>query len=94
MIALSTYLTSAESLGDLCRARQDALAHMTADLRETGNFRDRGDAVRQLHGDGYPTIDIMILVDEAIYALKQEVIAREMSDVNHAYRVDTYSDLC
>ena len=85
MIALQTFLRTAESLGDLSRARADALRHMIADLMETGNFRNRGDAVRQLHGDGYPTIDIMILVGEAIYACQQEVIAREMSDedVNH-----------
>src|ERR1700734_928646 len=76
MIALQTFLRTAESLGDLSRARADALRHMIADLMETGNFRNRGDAVRQLHGDGYPTIDIMILVGEAIYACQQEVIAR------------------
>ena len=80
MIALSSYLTAADSLGDLARLRADALARMAAELMQTGNFRDRGDAIRQLHVR-YCTIDIMILVDEAIYACKQEIIAREFLEV-------------
>lgn len=79
MIALESYLTRASSLGDIFRARQETLREMTADLMAAGNFRDRGDAVRQLHGDGYPVIEVMILVDEAIYACQQDVIAREIS---------------
>jgi hypothetical protein len=77
-----SYLTAADSLGDLARLRADALAHMAAELMQTGNFRDRGDAIRQLHVR-YCTIDIMILVDEAIFECKQEIVARMMSDVNH-----------
>ena len=81
MIALDSYLMHGPlSLHDLMAARDDALKHMIAELTETGNFRDRGDAVRQLHGDGYPVIDVLILVDDAIYACKQEVIAREMTE--------------
>ena len=79
MIALSTFLRSADNLGDIFRARVEARKHMIADLMETGNFRNRGDAVRQLHADGYPTIDIMILIEEVIYACQQDVIAREMT---------------
>jgi hypothetical protein len=81
MIALPAYLTSADNLGDIWKERSDALKHMVADLLETGNFGERGDAVRQLHADGYPVVDIMILADEAIYACKQEMIAREMVEV-------------
>lgn len=80
MIALDTYLTGATSLGDLFAARTELMTHMVADLTETGNFRERGDAVRQLHADGYKVIDVLILVDEAIYTCKQAVIAREMSE--------------
>lgn len=83
MIALQSFLTASSCLGELSRLRGEALCHMTADLAETGNFRDRGDAVRQLHHDGYKTLDIMILVDEAIFACKQEIVAEQMSDVNH-----------
>jgi hypothetical protein len=79
MIALESFLTAANCLGELSRLRAETLRDMTADLAETGNFRDRGDAVRQLHADGYRTIDVMILVDEAIYLCKQDVIAREMT---------------
>ena len=79
MIALESFLTAANCLGELSRLRADVLKHMTADLLETGNFRNRGDAVRQLHADGYPTIDIMILIEEVIYACQQDVIAREMT---------------
>lgn len=79
MISLSTFLRAADNLGDVFRARVEARKHMIADLMETGNFRDRGDAVRQLHADGYSTIDIMILIEEVIYACQQDVIAREMT---------------
>lgn len=79
MIALESFLTAANCLGELSRLRSETLRDMTADLTETGNFRDRGDAVRQLHADGYRTIDVMILVDEAVYLCKQDVIAREMT---------------
>jgi hypothetical protein len=83
MIALPAYLTSADNLGDIWKERSDALKHMVADLIETGNFRDRGDAIKQLRADGYAVIEVLILVDEAIWECKQEIVARLMSDVNH-----------
>lgn len=88
MIALESFLTAANCLGELSRLRAEALTHMTADLQESKNFRDRGDAVRQLHARGYKTVDIMILVDEAIFDCKQEVVAREMSDMDHLATAD------
>lgn len=88
MIALDSFLTAANCLGELARLRSETRTHMVADLFETGNFRDRGDAVRQLHHDGYPVIDIMILVDEVIFECQQEVVARLMSDVDQGDAAD------
>lgn len=82
-IGQDCYLVAATALGDLCALREACRRDMTADLLETGNFRNRGDAIRQLHADGYRTLDVLLLVDEAIYAAQQDVIAVAMSDVNH-----------
>ena len=88
MIALDSYLVAAIGLGDLCAIRASVKRDMVADLLETGNFRNRGDAVRQLHHDGYKVGDVLLLVDEAIFECKQEVVAGEMSDVNHLSPAD------
>lgn len=77
MIAMDSYLMHGPLMG-LAAERDRLVAHMIADLTETGNFRDRGDAVKQLHHDGYKVLDVLILVDDAIYACKQDAIAREM----------------
>ena len=79
-VGLDCYLVAATALGDLCALREACRRDMTADLLETGNFRDRGDAIRQLHADRYRTIDVLLLVDEAIYAAKQQLIAQQMGD--------------
>ena len=79
MIAQDSFLMRAPlSLGDIFREREITLKQITTELMETGNFRDRGDAVRQLYSDGHGVVEVMILVDEAIYACKQDAIAREM----------------
>lgn len=80
MIAMDSYLVAAVGLGDLCAIREATLRDMTADLLETGNWRVRGDAIRQLHADGYKTGDVLLLADQAIYVCAQEAVAREMSD--------------
>jgi hypothetical protein len=80
MIALDSYLVAATGLGDLCAIKEATLRDMTADLLETGNFRVRGDAIRQLHADGYRTGDVLLLADQAIYRCQQEVIAQQMGD--------------
>lgn len=82
MIALDSYLRSGTHLGDLYAARQALIADMAADLMETGNFRVRADAVKQLHHDGYWTLDVLILVDEAIFECQQQIVARQMSDMD------------
>lgn len=79
MITMDSYLVAAVALGDLIAIREMTLRDMTADLLETGNFRLRGDAIRQLHADGYKVGDVLLLADHAIYACQQEVIAREMA---------------
>jgi hypothetical protein len=55
------------------------IEHMAADLLETGAFVDRSESERQLHRDGYPCLDVMILVDDARQVAMQDVVAREMS---------------
>lgn len=90
MIAMDSYLVAAVGLGDLCAIREATLRGMTADLLETGNWRVRGDAIRQLHADGYKTGDVLLLADQAIYVCAQEAVARAMSDedVNHLAAAD------
>ena len=76
MIALDSYLMHGE-VSCLAAGRDKLLAHIVADLQETGNWRVRPDAVRQLHADGYRVLDVLILVDAAIYECKQDAFARE-----------------
>ncbi len=60
--------------------RAAMVLNMGADLLEADAFRDRSDAIRHLYTKDYPTVDIMVLVDDAMQWAVQAVVAAEMSE--------------
>lgn len=60
------------------RARR--ILEMAAILMEQPAVADRGDAVRCLHHRGYGVVDVMMLVDDALYERHQQLVAKVISD--------------
>lgn len=79
MITPHTYLMDGP-LSALPITRERVIGQMATLLFNQRAFADRGDAIRVLRADDYSTIDIMILVDDAIYLARQHVVAMEMSE--------------
>jgi hypothetical protein len=78
MTAQSSYLLDGPlmSLGDV---RHGLIASMATDLLASQAFASRGDAITTLRALGHAAFDVFLLVDEAIYLAKQEVVAAEMA---------------
>lgn len=53
---------------------------MAADLIKADAFRDFDDAKQHLHWCGYPMVDVMILVHDAMQWAMQAMVAAEMSE--------------
>lgn len=61
--------------------RRMAMAlNMGAELLEKDAFRDRADAIRALHAAGYPVVDVMILVEDAMQIAMQAIVEVHMSE--------------
>lgn len=75
---MQTYLLDGPLLA-LPITRERKIGAMATELLAHAAFADRGDAIRTLRAAGYSTLDVFILVDEAIYLARQDVVAREMS---------------
>ena len=76
MIAPSTYLMDGP-LSALSLAREKKLGEMEACLVKHRAFGDRGDAIRLLRSSDFEFLDVFMLVDDAIYLAKQNVVAAE-----------------
>lgn len=77
MIAPATYLMDGP-LSALPATRERKIGEMATELLAQRAYAERGDAIKVLTALGYSTIDVFILVDEAIYLAKQDVVAREI----------------
>ena len=77
MIAPATYLMDGP-LSALAAARERKIEAMAGELLTARADRHRGDAIAVLL-QTHPTIDVFLLVDEAIYLAQQMLIAAEMS---------------
>lgn len=79
MIAPATYLLDGP-LSELPLSRDGMTGLMATALLPQQAYAVRGDAIAVLRRLGYSTIDVFLLVDEAIYLAQQQVVAREMSE--------------
>lgn len=66
---------------DQAARREDLVRRMATDLIEAGALAVRDDAIDVLMARGYPTFDIFSprMVDDAMQAAAQELVAMEMS---------------
>lgn len=78
MSAQPSYLLNGPLLS-LADDRRRLVAQMTAELLAHNAFASRGDAIQTLRDLGHAPFDMFLLVDDAIYGAKQDVLAREIS---------------
>lgn len=76
MIAPATYLMDGP-LSALPATRERLIGQMATELLAQRAYAERADAIKVLLLE-HPTIDVFLLVDDAIYLARQEAIAREM----------------
>lgn len=59
--------------------RNALVSSMAADLRRYEATANESDAIRSLFGRGYSMVDIVMLIDDALFEAKQALVSAEMA---------------